>query len=227
MAARACVEEDTSEDLGDPALSRAAPPGSRTRKWLLRLRRTRHKAAWLFGFSFLESTVLPVPIEILLIPYMAAERRRALTIAGIALAGCLLGAFAGYAVGYFLFETLGQRIVEWGGWQDSLEAFRRLFAAQGFWAILALGILPIPFQVAMLVAGAAGYPLIWFAVAAGIARGLRYYGLAWLVKAFGPAALDQWRRHKLRASLVAALVLLALWGLTRWLAQDIGALAGV
>jgi len=213
---------DSEDEFDDPALSRAAPPGSGTRKWLLRLRRARHKAAWLFGFSFLETTVLPVPIEILLIPYMAAERQRALTIAGIALAGCLLGAFAGYAVGYFLFETLGQQIIAWGDWGESLQAFRRLFAAQGFWAILALGILPVPFQVAMLAAGAAGYPLVWFALAAGIARGLRYYGLAWLVKAVGPAALGQWRRHKLRATLVAAAALLALWGL----AQGLGALAG-
>lgn len=49
-----------------------------------------------------------------------------------------------------------------------------------------------------------------------------YYGLAVLVKAFGPAALSQWRRHKLRASLVAALALLALWALFQWL----GDLAG-
>ncbi len=226
MAARDTARQDSSDKLDDPALARAAPPGSRTRKWLLRLKRTRHKSAWLFGFSFLETTVLPVPIEVLLIPYMAAERPRALTIATIALAGCLLGAFAGYAVGYFLFETVGLRIVEWGGWEDALERFRRLFAAEGFWAILALGILPIPFQVAMLAAGAAGYPLIWFALAAGLARGLRYYGLAALVKAFGPAALGRWRRHKLRATLIAAVTLLVLWGLARWLARDIGALAG-
>jgi membrane protein YqaA with SNARE-associated domain len=221
MADRSTARQDTSDELGDPALARAAPPDSRTRKWLLRLKRTRHKAVWLFGFSFLETTVLPVPIEVLLIPYMAAERQRALTIAAIALAGCLLGALAGYAVGYFLFETVGLRIIEWGGWSDSLEQFRRLFSAQGFWAILALGILPIPFQVAMLAAGAAEYPLAWFALAAGLARGLRYYGLAALVKHFGPAALGQWHRHKLRATLVGALVLLAVWGL----AQGFGQLA--
>lgn len=222
MATRPPLEEEASDDLGDSSLSEAAPPGSRTRKWLLRLKRARYKGAWLFGFSFLESTVLPVPLEILLIPYMAAERRRALTIAGIALAGCLLGSFAGYAVGYFLFETLGQRIIGWAGWEEPLETFRQLFAAQGFWAILALGILPIPFQVAMLAAGAASYPLVWFALATVIARGLRYYGLAALVKRFGPAALGQWRRHKLRATLVAAVALLALWGLV----QGLGALTG-
>jgi membrane protein DedA with SNARE-associated domain len=75
----------------------------------------------------------------------------------------------------------------------------------------------------MLAAGAAEYPLAWFALAAGIARGLRYYGLAWLVKAFGPAALGQWRHHKLRASLVAALALLVLWALAQWLGDLAGA----
>jgi len=210
-------DPDTTDKLDDEELSRALPEGSRGRRWLQKLQRTRHKGPLLFGASFLETTVVPIPIEVVLLPYMAADRERAWRIATVTLLGCLLGAFLGYAIGYFLFETIGLRIVAWADWSAELETFRGLFNAHGFWAILAVGVLPIPFQVAMLAAGAAGYSILWFTLAALLARGARYYGLAWLVKRFGPAALRRWREHKIAATLIAAGLLAALWGAASWL----------
>ena len=207
----------SSDDLDDEELSRALPRGSRGRRWLSLLQETRHKAALLFGASFLETTVVPIPIEVILIPYMAAERDRVWRIATLTLLGCLLGAFLGYAIGYFLFETIGLPIIGWAGWSEELETFRNLFDRHGFWAILAVGVLPIPFQVAMLAAGAASYPIAWFALAAVLARGVRYYGLAWLVKRFGPAALRRWRENKITATLAAAILLAVLWAAANWL----------
>ncbi len=62
------------------------------------------------------------------------------------------------------------------GMEQSYQAFQGFFDQYGFAAILAIGILPIPFQVAMITAGLSGYPIALFALAALIARGLRYYG---------------------------------------------------
>jgi len=216
------AQRETSEEFKDDDLAEALPAGSRGRQWLTRLRRTRHKTKLLFLGSFLESTVVPVPIEVVLIPYMAAEPRRIWRIATVTLLGCLLGALIGYGIGYFLFASLGQQIVAWADWHDELAAFRELFAAQGFWAIIAVGVLPIPFQVAMLAAGAAAYPLAWFVLAPLIARGLRYYGLAWLVRRYGRAALKRWQRHKLSTSLILGGAVLALWALL----QGLGSIAG-
>ena len=207
----------SSEDFNDDDLAQALPEGSRGRRWLTRLREARHKSALLFTGSFLESTVVPVPIEVILIPFMVAERARVWRIATVTLLGCLLGALLGYAIGYFVFESLGRGIIEGAGWTEELSAFRELFAAQGFWAILVVGLLPIPFQVAMLAAGAAAYPLAWFVLATLIARGLRYYGLAWLVRHYGHTALRRWQRHKLSTSLILGGGVLALWALLQWL----------
>jgi len=57
--------------------------------------------------------------------------------------------------------------------------------------------------VALLGAGAAGYPIVWFLLAALIARGSRYVGLALLVRLFGERAGDIWRCHNGPALLVA------------------------
>jgi membrane protein YqaA with SNARE-associated domain len=70
--------------------------------------------------------------------------------------------------------------------------------------------LPIPFQVAMILAGVSGYPVHLFLLAALIARGVRYYGLAWLVWRFGDGAGRLWRRHALLASVGGALLLATL-----------------
>ncbi|MEO1190987.1 MAG: VTT domain-containing protein [Pseudomonadota bacterium] len=153
----------------------------------------------LFTFSLLESTILPFAIEIVLVPYMLAHRRQAMTIATVTLAGCIAGALLGYAVGALFMETVGLLLIEQFGWTEDFAAYVALFDDYGFWAIIAVGFIPIPFQIAMLGAGAAGYSIVLFLVATFISRGLRYYGLAALVMAFGERTMVLWQRNRLLA----------------------------
>jgi membrane protein YqaA with SNARE-associated domain len=110
-----------------------------------------------------------------------------------------------------LYESVGRWFLEAMAYQDAYDSFEAFFDRQGFIAILAVGIVPIPFQIAMIAAGLAGYPLYLFVLAAGIARGIRYYGLAWLVMRFGGRARRLWQRHAVLASLGAAGIVAALW----------------
>jgi membrane protein YqaA with SNARE-associated domain len=152
---------------------------------------------WLLGVaSFAETVIVPIPIEIVLVPYMMARRDLIWTIALVTTIGCLLGAILGYAAGYLLYDTLGRALIEAMGWESAFQAFRTWFDADGFWAILAVGLVPIPFQIAMLTAGVSAYPFLPFLLAAGIARGIRYFGLALLVALVGERALALWRRHR-------------------------------
>jgi len=146
---------------------------TRAKQWSERLAKS-DKALWFVGVgSFLEAIIVPIPIEVVLIPFMLANRDRIWLIATITTIGCLLGAVVGYGVGFFLFQSIGQSMISTFGWEESLNAFRVNFDSYGFWSILAVGITPIPFQVAMLTAGVARYPLLWFLLASGIARGIR------------------------------------------------------
>lgn len=183
----------------------------RVKRWLDRLNRSRHPL-WIIGvLSFLETIIIPIPIELILIPMMAANRGRIWLIATITFAGCLLAAIVGYGVGMVLYESAGRWFLETMGYQDTYESFKAFFDRQGFIAVLTVGIVPIPFQIAMITAGLAGYPLYLFVLAAGIARGIRYYGLAWLVRRFGRRAQRVWQRHAVLTSLAAAGVVAALW----------------
>ncbi|MDI4639096.1 MULTISPECIES: YqaA family protein [Halomonadaceae] len=165
------------------------------RLWLSHLSASRH-ALWLLGLaSVLETLLVPVPIEVILIPWMIAEPQRRWRLAGVALAGNLLAALIGYGLGNLAMAQWGDVLLPLFGGEAAYQTFQARFLDNGFVAILAVGVIPIPFQTAMLVAGASDYPLPLFLLAALIGRGLRYFGLALLVALTGEAALGLWKRH--------------------------------
>lgn len=197
------------------------PETTRANEWLRRLRESRH-TFWLLGtFSFLETLIVPVPIELVLIPLMAAHRERIWALAAVTTAGCLLASLVGYAVGMMLFESLGRWFIETMDMESGYRAFQSFFDEYGFVAILTLGVLPIPFQIAMITAGLSGYPIALFVLAATLARGLRYFGLAWLVLRFGNRMGALWRRRALATSLVAGVAVLGGSLGLQWLADQV------
>ncbi|CAO1665329.1 SNARE associated protein [Halomonas sp. NYA30] len=181
----------------------------RTKQWFERINGSKNML-WLLGtLSFLETIILPIPLELVLIPLMAANKHRIWLLATVTTAGCLIASLVGYGVGMLLFQSIGTWFIEFMGMEQSYQSFQTFFDQYGFAAILAIGILPIPFQVAMITAGLSGYPVLLFTLAALIARGLRYFGLAWLVHRFGSRVLLLWKQQALVTSLVAGVVVLA------------------
>ena len=85
---------------------------------------------------------------------------------------------------------------------------------QGFWFVLTLGVVPIPFQIAMLAAGATKYSLSLFLIAATIARAIRYFGLAILVYYAGDKAEHMLRKHKVKTIIVLTTLVLLAWGIS-------------
>lgn len=189
-----------------------AQTSKKARRWFEHINGSKNML-WLLGtLSFLETIILPIPLELILIPLMAANKQRIWVLATVTTVGCLIASLVGYGVGMLLFQSIGNWFIEFMGMQDSYQSFQTFFSQYGFAAILAIGILPIPFQVAMITAGLSGYPILLFALATLIARGLRYFGLAWLVHHFGHRVEQMWKRHALVTSLAggAAVLLLVL-----------------
>lgn len=176
-----------------------------------RLVYSRH-AYWGLGIaSFLESIIIPIPLEAILIPLMQARRRQIFILSTIALLGCLAGATVGYFVGYFVFDAVGQQLVEMVSTPEQFEHVRMRMEEDGFWFILSVGIIPIPFQIAMLAAGATSYSFFLFILASTLSRALRYYGLGLLVFIAGNKAQAIFERHKVTAAIVATIVVLVIW----------------
>ncbi|NHH88520.1 VTT domain-containing protein [Pseudoalteromonas sp. MB47] len=164
--------------------------------------------------SFLESTIVPIPLEAVLIPLMQARREKLWLIALMATIGCIIGAIFGYALGYYLFDVVGDWVINTFSNPEQFEQVKQKMQAQGFWFVLTLGIVPIPFQIAMLAAGATKYSIFLFLLATVIARSIRYFALAVVVYYAGNQAERIIQKHKTKALVAISVLVLLLWWLS-------------
>jgi membrane protein YqaA with SNARE-associated domain len=175
---------------------------------------SKHMLTGITVASFLESTIVPIPLEAVLVPLMQARREKLWLIALMATLGCIIGALFGYALGYYLFDAIGDWVIEMFSSQEQFENVKQQMQSQGFWFVMTLGIVPIPFQIAMLAAGATKYSIGLFLLASGIARSIRYFSLAVVVYYAGNKAEQIISKHKTKAMIAITILILALWGLS-------------
>jgi membrane protein YqaA with SNARE-associated domain len=144
------------------------------------------KAVWWLAFiSFLESSIFPIPPDVLLIPLILADRRRAFWYAGVCTVSSVVGGWVGYAIGYELFELVGQRVIDFYHLNDSFAAFRDTFNEYGLWIILGKGATPFPYKLITITAGLTHFDFATFTIASIVTRGARFYLLAVLLWYFG------------------------------------------
>ena len=105
-------------------------------------------ALWVLALvAFVESSVFPIPPDVIMIPMILAQPKRAWLIATVGLTASVLGGLLGYAIGALAFETLGQPILASLGKADSMAEFSVHFNDMGFWAVLIAGVTPFPYKV--------------------------------------------------------------------------------
>src|SRR6056297_3283909 len=144
------------------------------------------RALWVLAcVAFIESSVFPIPPDVLMIPMVLARPDRAWLIALVATVSSVLGGMLGYAIGYFFYESIGQPILESLGKADSMAAFNDRFNGVGFWAVLVAGITPFPYKVITIMSGWTAMPLATFIVTSILARSLRFFVVAGLLRVFG------------------------------------------
>jgi len=158
--------------------------------WTLTLVDSPHALWALAVVAFIESSVFPIPPDVLMIPMILARPNRAFLIAGIALVASVLGGMLGYAIGAFAFESIGQPILQSLGKADSMAEFNTRFNDLGFWAVLVAGVTPFPYKVITIMSGWTGMPLATFIITSIIARGLRFFVVAALLWKFGTPIRD-------------------------------------
>lgn len=159
---------------------------------------TKHRLAEpiLAALCFLEAMIIPVFPEIMLAPMIIADRRRAWRLATICTVASVTGGIAGYAIGYFLFDSVGRAIIDFYGAGDGFDSLRRSFNENGALMILIGALLPIPYKVITITSGVAGLDLWTFIGFGIIGRGLRYFVPCGLFYFFGPVAGEFIEKHK-------------------------------
>jgi membrane protein YqaA with SNARE-associated domain len=151
------------------------------------LNKAEHKySSWILSIvSFAESSFFPIPPDILLIPMIIAKRVKAWTYAFICTLSSVLGGVAGYAIGYFFYNSIGVFIVDTYHLSNSFSVFENYYNEYGMLIVLGAGFTPFPFKFITIASGVFNLNIFLFIITAIIARGLRFYLLAGLLFIFG------------------------------------------
>ena len=149
------------------------------------------RALWALAFvAFIESSVFPIPPDILMIPMIIALPSRAFVIAAVAMVASVLGGLLGYYIGWGLFESVGRPVLEFYGKSDQFDVFAQRYNEFGAWAVLVAGVTPFPYKVITILSGSTGLSLPIFIISSIIARGLRFFLIAALLWKFGAPIRD-------------------------------------
>ncbi|MDX2142156.1 MAG: YqaA family protein [Rhodospirillaceae bacterium] len=154
--------------------------------WTMSLAGHPHAMTALAVISFIESSIFPIPPDVLIIAMVLATPERAWRIAMVAGIASVAGGFAGYGIGYFLYEALGRDIIGFYGYEQQFESFKGLYAEWGFWIVAGAGFTPFPYKVITIASGAADLNLFTFGVASTVSRFARFLLVAALLWKFGP-----------------------------------------
>ncbi|TMN25539.1 YqaA family protein [Pseudoxanthomonas sp. X-1] len=188
--------------------------------------RHRHAPRLLFGLSFVEAIIFPVPPEVMLAPMSLAQPRRAFSFAGISLAGSLLGALVGYALGHFAYAAV-QPLIDALGWRAAVDGqvaqLRELVAQspwRAFWLLVLAGFTPIPLKIFTWASGIVGVPLLPFIASMVVGRGKRVFLIALALRLGGARAEAALRRWIEPVGWIASVLLLGVLAWLAWRAKN-------
>jgi membrane protein YqaA with SNARE-associated domain len=164
----------------------------------------------LFVLAVAESSIFPIPPDVLLIAIIAANPRRWLYAASLCAAGSVVGAAIGYVIGSAFMATVGQPIINFydahSQWEQVVEIYNGIW---GVWFLAGAAFTPIPFKVATIAAGATGMPFWRFLAVSLVGRSARFFLVATILRIFGGKVRHTIEHH---FDLAAALFLILLIG---------------
>jgi len=141
--------------------------------------------------SFFESFIFPVPTDVMIVPMVIAKRKEFLKISLIAIIFSVLGALIGYLIGYIFFNEVGIKIFEFFG-SDNANIFKEKLSSEkgllsGVIILFIAGFTPLPFKVITISSGFVHFNIFFFILICFLARGLRFFLVAFLAYKYGKA----------------------------------------
>ena len=160
-----------------------------------------HKSSkyYLAIVSFVESSLFPIPPDVMVIPMVIKKKKDFLKIFYITTIFSVMGGMLGYLIGAFFFE-FGINIINFYGYEDKLSSIKQnLINSDGFYAWLGIlflaGFTPLPYKVFTIASGLIGFNFLLFILISLISRGLRFFIVSYLSYRFGDLFNDFMNEH--------------------------------
>ncbi len=155
--------------------------------WTLSLAARKSAEMWLALIAFVESSVFLVPADILFLPMALAKPQKAYRYALVATLASTAGGIAGYYLGYFAYEALAKPVLASFGELQKFEQLKSCTSNETLLVLLVtsgLAHLP-PIKIVTILAGVAQISFVFFVLSCIIARGARFFALAWALRRYG------------------------------------------
>lgn len=159
----------------------------------------------LFAIAFVESSVFPVPPDIVLIPLILVNPSLGLYYASIAALASVLGGIAGYYIGLKGGRPLALRLFS----ESKIKRVESYFERYGAWAVLIAGFSPIPYKIFTIASGVVRLDLKRFIIASAIGRAARFFAEAAVIMIWGEQILQLLIEDFEIVTLVIAAVIIA------------------
>jgi membrane protein YqaA with SNARE-associated domain len=154
-------------------------------KQVLNWAENKYSIYYLAILSFVESFVLPYPPpDILLAPMVLKNQAKAWKFALICTIFSVLGGIVGYFIGVFGLDLI-MPLIERMQWVAKLEQIKIWFEEYGVLIVFVAGFSPIPYKLFTIGGGMMSMAFLPFVLISFIARGLRFFLVAFIVKKFG------------------------------------------
>ena len=190
--------------------------------WTLSLAARKTAEIWLAVIAFIESSVFLVPADVLFLPMALAKPAKAYRFALIATVASTLGGIAGYFLGYFAYEALAKPVLDFYGKLDSFEHLRQCTGEDTLMLLLVtsgLAHLP-PIKIVTILAGVVQVSFLFFVVSCIIARGLRFFALAWALRRYGEPIRSFIEQRLGLIAAIAAAILIGLYLVVKYTAAS-------
>jgi membrane protein YqaA with SNARE-associated domain len=195
--------------------------------WTLSHAARRSAEAWLAVIAFIESSVFLIPADVLYLPMALARPQRAYRYALTATLSSTLGGIAGYALGLYAYDYLAAPLLDFYGRRDELEALRGCVGRDTALLLLltsGLAHLP-PMKVVTILSGLMDIGLVFFILSCLVARGARFFALAYVLRRWGEPIRDFIERRLGLIAALAAVLLIASYFLLKAFAGSASAMA--
>lgn len=140
----------------------------------------------LFAYSFIEASISPFPVEVLMLPLMIADPSKVFWFAFIATAGSVVGAIFGYWLGYIGKIAVLEKFFS----KEKIAKVHNLYNKYESWAVFIAGFTPIPFKLVTISGGVFYINFEKFVLFSILSRGLRFFLEAGFIILYGKDVIE-------------------------------------
>lgn len=189
----------------------------KTYDYMLKLSAHEKAIYFLAAISFIESSFFPIPPDVMLIPMILAAPQKAWRIATICTIASVIGGYFGYFIGFYAFNIIAEPLLNFYGYMEKFNEFKQYYNEYDAWIVFAGGITPFPYKVITITSGVVHLDLLTFGIASFLARGIRFYFIAWLLYKYGESIKSFLEKNLGKLSVLFFIILIGGFYLIKYL----------